>query len=279
MTDIQSLQSQILATGINTPQLRATQFQALVAYNIPADGVAAAQSQFIVAFRQQADISVTQAQILVAYRGRPSNPKLRAWTFSLDGHDFYVLRLGDRLTLVYDVYSEQWVDWADLESLTWRANTGINWQGAQALANSYGSNVVVGDDNFGLLWFLDPKQPFDEHPDYLSETQQIYFDRITMGQVPMKGREVLPAYVTWLTSDMGDPAYLEAGINLSISDDAGNTFIDVGTVTVTEGTYSPQIAWYSLGQIQAPGRLFKLVDDGALARIDSFEMNDPDDGR
>jgi hypothetical protein len=78
---------------------------------------------------------------------------------------------------------------------------------------------------------------------------------------------------------MGTPAYLGAGITLSISDDAGITFIDVGTVTVTEGTYRPEIAWYSLGQIQAPGRLFKLVDDGALVRIDCFEMNDPDDDR
>jgi hypothetical protein len=37
------------------------------------------------------------------------------------------------------------------------------------------------------------------------------------------------------------------------------------------------LSWYSLGQIQAPGRLFRITDDGAVARIDGMEMNDPDD--
>jgi hypothetical protein len=218
---------------------------------------------------------VSQLIVRAIVRGRIENPTVRVWTCTIDGHDFYVLRLGDENTLVYDTYSKQWVDWADLRSGTWRANFGMNWFGGQALAIGYGSDVVVGDDNLGLLWFLDPTQPFDD--DANGGDNPIYFDRIVMGQVVQTGREVLPCYAAWLTVDMGDPAYTGASVNLSISDDAGATFNDMGNITVTFGTNSPELSWYSLGQISAPGRLFKITDDGAISRIDSFEMNDPDD--
>jgi hypothetical protein len=223
-------------------------------------------------------IEISQARTLGVVRGRIGNPKLRVWTFSLDGHDFYVLRLGDTETLVYDLYSEQWVDWANFQKEFWRANNGQNWEGASKLAYTYGSNVVVGDDTYGLLWFLDPEQPYDQDPDYLAPTQEQYFDRITMGQVPIRGREVMPCYACWITTDMGDPAYVGAGVTLYTSDDAGKTFDSHGLVTVTPGENSPELSWYSLGQIQAPGRLFKIVDDGAIVRIDGLQMNDPDDG-
>lgn len=207
--------------------------------------------------------------------GRTANPQLRVWTYSLDGHDYYVLRLGDFLTLVYDDYSEQWMDWTDFASLTWRAHCGINWSGAEGLADTYGSNVVVGDDAYGILWFLDPKQPYDDAPN--SGDPAIYFSRVTVGQVPMTGRNVLPCYAAWLTTDMGDPAYLGAGVTLYTSDDAGVSWDNQGFVGVTPGENSPELAWYSLGQIEAPGRLFKIFDNGAITRIDALEMNDPDD--
>lgn len=210
-------------------------------------------------------------------RGHVENPHIRAWTFTLDGHDFYVLRLGDLLTLVYDVYSEQWMDWQDFTHNYWRPNIGTTWGGAAALAHTYGSPVIAGDDSWGLLWFLDPEQPYDEHPDETDPEQILYFERITMGQVPMRGRENIPCYAAWLTTDMGAPAYDGAAVRLEISDDGGVTFEDAGSVPVTLDANYPELAWYSLGQIEAPGRLFKLTDDGAIMRIDGFQMNDPDD--
>lgn len=202
---------------------------------------------------------------------------LRTWTATLAGHDFYFLRLGPDATLVYDDYSEEWVEWSDADLDTWRAQCGINWVGGEALATIYSSNIIAGDDTLGLLWFLDPNQPFDDSPDPDAEIQQIYFPRIIQGQVIKTGREVEPCYAVWLTTDMGAPAYGGAGVNLEISDDAGATYNDMSTITATTGKMSPEFAWYSLGQIGAPGRLFKITDDGAIARIDSFEMNDPAD--
>ena len=111
-----------------------------------------------------------------------SKPQARVWTFSLDGHDFYVLRLGDSETLVYDLYSEQWVDWANFQKEFWRANNGQNWAGASKLAYTYGSDVVVGDDTYGLLWFLDPEQPYDQDPDYLAPVQEQYLSAPQWGR-------------------------------------------------------------------------------------------------
>lgn len=223
------------------------------------------------------EIQVAMVGAMVVARGRIDNPKLRAWTFSLDGHDFYVLRLGDEDTLVYDTYSEQWMDWVSPNYTFWRPNCGINWVGGQNFAGVYGSNVVVGDDVHGLIYFLNPEQPYDESPLPEAVPQEQYFERILMGQVPMRGREVLPCYAVWLTTDMGNPAYDGAGVTLYTSDDAGDSFDDHGLVTVTLGDRNPELSWYSLGQIEAPGRLFKLVEYGAVKRIDDFQMNDPDD--
>lgn len=260
------------------PDARDSQTHVLVTGIYPADYARASQiSMAFVPDSKGGDARVSQASVLVAARGRIGSPRLRAWTFSLDGHDFYVLRLGDTLTLVYDVYSEQWVDWNSPELAFWRLTVGMNWLGGQRFGVDYGSDVVVGDDTFGLLYFLDPTQPYDQSPNTEDPMQERYFERIVMGQMPIKGREVLPCFATWLTTDMGSPAYFGAGVTLEISDDAGATFDNMGTVMVTQGAQSPEVSWYSLGQITAPGRLFKITDDGAVARIDGLEMNDPDD--
>lgn len=267
-----------LATVRNAADaLRLSAGSALVALNFPTANERVTQLSGIVTVKHNTPLRVTNVAVLVAVKGRTADPKLRAWTFSLDGHDFYVLRLGDTATLVYDLYSEQWMDWDAFSATFWPVNSGINWVGGTGLAQSYGSNVLVGDDNYGLLWFLDPAQPYDQSPESADLQQEIFFERVIQGQVAIVGRQVLPCYACWLTTDMGAPAYVGAGVQLEISDDAGATYDDMGTVTVTTGENAPEIAWYSLGQIEAPGRLFRLTDDGAVARIDGMEMNDSDD--
>lgn len=273
--------SQLFVRSVDEPEPDAEISQLFVrsVFNFPSE--AGQVSQFFVRSVDEPapPAQVSQLFVRAIIRGHVENPRIRAWTFSLDGHDFYVIRLGDTLTLVYDAYSEQWMDWQDFDHAYWRVSIGTVWTGAAALAQNFGSSVVAGDDSWGLLWFLDPEQPYDEHPDYTAPDQQLYFERITMGQVPIRGRENLPCYATWLTTDMGEPAYDGAGVRLEISDDAGVTFDDQGTVEITAGAAYPELSWYSLGQIEAPGRLFKITDDGAIMRIDGLEMNDPDDAK
>ena len=271
---IPGLQVRAITEGANA---RVAQSFVRTVFNYPSDG-AQTSSTMVRALGESGPVArVSQLVVRAIVRGHVENPRIRAWTFTLDGHDFYVIRLGDRGTLVYDTYSEQWMDWQDFTHDYWRPSIGTTWNGAAALAEVYGSPIVAGDDTWGLLWFLNPEQPYDEHPDYTAEEQEIYFERITMGQVPMRGRENLPCYAAWLTTDMGEPAYDGAGVRLEISDDGGVTFEDQGEIEITADANYPELAWYSLGQIEAPGRLFKITNDGAIMRIDGMEMNAPDD--
>jgi hypothetical protein len=269
------------AATVSTLALRTSMADVLTAINFPSPFVRTDQLQGLVTVKFANALRVSNAEVLVAVRGRTSNPKLRAWTFTLDGHDFYVLRLGTFATLVYDVYSEEWMDWDAYGEKYWPVNVGFNWvDGQGALGDDgipFGSNVLVGDDTYPLLYFLDPNQPYDENPEVLDPQNEIFFERVLQGQVIQTGRQVQPCYAVWLTTDMGAPAYVGAGVKLEISDDAGKTYDDMGTIEVTVDENTPELSWYSLGQIAAPGRLFRLTDDGAVARIDSFEMNDPDD--
>lgn len=270
----------IVVSNTLTPTTRVVLAGASVILNFPTLSLDASDAGVIVATNFLAPgIQVSEFGAVIVAQGRIFNPKLHAWTFSLDGHDFYVLRLGETETLIYDLYSEQWVDWSTKDIDFWRPNSGMNWIGGQKFATEYGSDIVVGDDSHGLIYFLDPEQPYDEPPiDYATAPIQ-YFERIVMGQAPLRGRETVPCYAVWLTTDMGNPAYIGAGVTLYTSDDAGETFDDHGLITVTQDVRTPELSWYSLGQITAPGRLFKIVDDGAVARIDCLEMDVPDDGR
>lgn len=271
------------AVNFPTAGIRATEYPALVpATSTSGMDMRTSGANVLVVEKGIEAIRTTDAAMLVAVRGRVANPRLRAWTFTLDGHDFYVLRLGLDLTLVYDTYSEQWMDWDAFALNYWPVNIGFNWVGGVGLLDpdgqSWGSNVLIGDDTLGLLWFLDPFQPFDESFDGpLDPAPEKYFPRVTMGQVALTGRSVLSCYAAWLTTDMGDPAYTGASVTLEISDDAGKSFDDMGAIPVTAGDNRPELSWYSLGQIEAPGRLFRITDDGAVTRIDGMEMNDPDD--
>jgi hypothetical protein len=266
-----------VAARASANELRATAADVLAVVNFPTPADRTSWAAGLVTVESAMPLRTSNAAVLVAVLGRANNPVIRAWTFSLDGHDYYVLRLGMMGTLVYDTYSEEWMDWDAFGEIYWPVNCGMNWVGGIGLAEQYGSNVLVGDDTYGLIYFLNPAQPYDQNPESLDPQQEIFFERVIQGQLPMTGREVLPCYACWLTTDMGAPAYIGAAVQLEISDDAGATYDDMGTVTVTLGENSPELSWYSLGQISAPGRLFRITDDGAVARIDGMEMNDPDD--
>lgn len=263
----------------STPFTEASQGVVLAAGIFPTEAVQASQATALAATDHQGgDIEASQAVVLVAARGRVANPRVRAWTFTLDGHDFYVLRLGDEETLIYDLYSEQWVNWSSAELPFWRTTTGITWIGGSILGFTYGSSIVCGDDTQGLLWLLDPELAYDESSRADSSIQQIAFNRVVTGQVPMTGREVMPCYAIFL---IGDNYGLVADdftpfVRLDYSDDQGKTYDEADTITVTTETVDQDYTWLSLGQIEAPGRLFRIVDNGIFARIDSMTMNDED---
>ncbi len=270
-------QGHILAAVRQTaPDIHATQGFAITAYNVPARNVTADQAHSMLSIRALAHVQVTQTHSLVVCRGRVASPQVRAFTFTLDGHDFYALRLGDQGTILYDASTQQWVDWRSTDLDFWRVNAAINWVGAQKLGAQYGTDILVGDDTWGLLYFLDPEQAYDDPPDYLSPIQQFSFERIAMAQTTVPGRQYVPCYAIFLDGDNYGLTAVDfvPSVELETSDDQGQTFISHGVITVQPNTENQNYRWYSLGQMESPGRLFRITDNGILARIDSMEMND-----
>ena len=215
---------------------------------------------------------ISQLLVRAIVRGRIDQPRVRAWTFTLDGHDFYVLRLGDIQTLVYDVYSEKWYRWTSPNLDRLRFVLGQNWIGSGPYAGSYGSNVVVGDDTVGALYFLAPLQAFDEVPVY-GEAIQRNFVRKATGQLVSRQRIPVPCYEVYLTGDSGYTVGDSSSVTLYTSDDNGNTLTSRGSITSRASDYNQEFSWRSLGQVRYPGRLFVIEDDGALQRINGLDVN------
>lgn len=262
--------------GMNMNQLRS-----VTLYNFPANGMAATQARVLPVISEEAGMEVTQLRTLVVARGRAEQSSVVAWTFTLDGHDFYALRLGDETTLVYDQNTQQWAEWGeDLPTgsgvtdtnARWTMSTGLNWQGMGALAEVVGTNIVAGDDTFGAVYAFDPAE--DEDFKMYSEDFEP-FTRIAQGQLVLGGRNSTPVWGVQLGGSIGDTWTGDlVNVELQSSDDSGNTYFSHGIIPVPQGDYNFRLDWTSLGAMTSPGRLFKIIDDGAIVRLDSLDSYD-----
>jgi hypothetical protein len=192
---------------------------------------------------------------------------LRTWTFPLDNHDFFVLRLGKHSTMVYDLSTKQWTPWASGGNEVWAVNTGFEWQGGLGKEDT---NIVVGDDTTGNLYFLDTTEIPDQAK--VDTDDDIYFDRIATAYLPARGRTVVPCFNIYLSCDM--EGYGGSVVTLEYSDDGGRTYVTAGGIVAADGQMANEYAWRSLGQISAPGRMFRITDNGVAQRLDSLEIND-----
>lgn len=218
------------------------------------------------------EIGVSLAGAYVVVKDRVYNPRLRAWGYTLDGHDNFVLRLGDNKTLIFDLSTESWSWWTSGEYNFWRANTGISASAGEAYT-ALGSPVIVGDDTYGHLWVLDPEQPYDDSAADPADGAPVRFQREATGQVTTRQRRALPVYEVYLTGDFGNPFQDGDTVTLEYSDNLGNNFVSAGAIATQDGNYKQQFSWRSLGQITQAGRIFKIKDDGAFARIESLDCS------
>lgn len=263
---VQGSQGYVLA-GASEDGVQASQGYVLAAGIYPAEFVDASQVILNAVIEADMDVQVSQAFVLVAARGRITDPSLKAWTFTLDGHDYYVLRLGQSETLIYDTHSEQWYTWGSGTSPTWRAYTGWNWT---ANVNAP-TTVYVGDDGNGTVYYLDAEKDVDDDALVGIDEPRPFLRAIT-GQVLSKSYNRTPCFSVSLIGSIGVPAL--SGVTLYTSDDRGNTYIDQGTVTISPDDWNARVDWGSLGSFSLPGRLFKIEDEGAFRRIDSLEMDE-----
>lgn len=257
MTTLTVSQSQILATGA-----------------LPAAELNASQIQVSAATDADTILSASHLNLLVTAGGTNTDPSVRAWTFTLDNHDYYVLRLGTQETLIYDDHSQTWYTWASGDTDVWNGYNGTNWHGAENYSYVYGSNVIVGDDGNGSLYFLNPNQDTDDSP-LVGAALPIPFRREVYGQHPFRGYKRMPCFGIQLQGSIGQQtSTLIDSVDLQTSDDRGQTYQDQGSISITPGAIDTRLYWRSLGSMKAPGRIFKVVDYGALKRLDSMEMED-----
>lgn len=262
-----------------TPEVRGSQAVVLAAGIFPTPQMRASQASTLAAVATGGDMRAFQAVVLVAARGRVSDPRVRAWTFTLDGHDYYVLRLGTRETLVLDLSTEEWFVWGSgigRGSDLWRGYTGINWQGGQSLAQQFGSNIFVGDDGNGAIYALDPDGDTDDDALVGAGLQRPFERKLFVQLVVQSGYDFVPCYGVQMFGSIGDGAD-NLTVSLDYSDDRGMNYVLADTLAVPAGDYTFRLQWQSLGSMQAPGRIFEFTDFGALKRIDGVEVVLPDE--
>jgi hypothetical protein len=182
------------------------------------------------------------------------------------------LRLGNAETLIYDFATEQWSVWSTAEEVYWSVYTGTNWVGGNTYTSSYGSNIIVGSDSNGSLFFLDPNKPSDDA--VIDEREPAPFVRRVTGQIPIRGYDYARVFEVQLLGSIGQlDADATTGFELLYSDDRGDTYTSAGTVETVDGDYTIRGSWRSLGSFTSPGRLFRIEDTGALKRIDSLTVS------
>lgn len=251
-----------------------SQLQSLAVINFPTDFMDVSQLVTVAVEKPiPEEVNVSQLNVLAVVRGRIENHRVRAFPFRLDGHDYVALRLGEDETLIWDFTTQQWARWSsEVDNNVWRPSVGNNWTGMGKAFYDDGltSDIILGDDTFGLLWGLNAEEGVDEHPDPLRPN--LPFTRKIVGGIPMRLRETAKVGAVYLTADLGNPQLTGANITLRTSDDYGKSWSDQGTITVEPGNYDQEFVWRSIGLIRAPGRIFEVSDNGATVRIDSMDM-------
>lgn len=248
----------------NAPAARTPEVALLAAYK--ATGIVQArisQGALLVAHSSDVATRAAETALLVAYRtGVGGLVRSRAWTYTMDGHTFYVLNLGEEGTFVYDTTTDQWAEFETGGYGIWNMINGFEW----------GLYVVGGDVTSATVWTIDPDAVIDE--DWRPIEHKVN------GGLPSRSRDGVPLDALFLTISSGDIAEEGAELKMRFSDDQGRTWSSYYTITLMQANYSQDIAWRSLGQISAPGRIFEIYDVGGMIRIDDCNaiLSGKDDG-
>lgn len=178
----------------------------------------------------------------------------RAWSFAFDGHVFYILDLGVEGTFAYDDTTQQWSKFITQAWNGWNLTNGTVW----------GRRVVGGDFMTGDIWEMQPGA--------LMDNGSVEIVHVVTGGLVKRNRVYSSVESLRLNVSVGQLDDVNgATIQLAFSDDQGVTYTDMGVIALTEGDYSTEIVWRSLGAFAAPGRVFRVTDVGAFLRIDGAD--------
>jgi len=181
--------------------------------------------------------------------------KRRAWTYTMDGHTFYVLELQSEGTWVYDVGTKEWAHFYTGGGGQWNMQNGVQW----------GIRVVAGDLTTTDVWELTPTALTDN-----AGASQI--QHVVTGGIQVRTREKRGVGALRVTASLGNLGNTAgSAMVLRFSDDQAKTWSSNFTVSLTQADYESEIAYRSLGSFNLPGRIFELSDVGGPVRIDGCD--------
>jgi len=275
--------TQVALLTVYTPEgsgtrMRGSQSALLAPYSPPlAKGFNMGQAAALVAYAppQSRDVNASQAWVMAPYVTSnsgspkpsqaaimavwanfvPTETRSRAWSFTLDGHTFYVLDLGPEGTFAYDLTTQQWCQFQT------NGFTGWNMRNGTQFANS---RIAGADTGSGFIWELVPDALLDEG---FRDVQHY-----ATGGLPTRSRTYLSCDAVRVIASVGALTDTSgATINLRFSDDQGKSWSDYFSVVLTEAVNSTEISFRSLGSFMSPGRVFELSDSGGPIRIDGAD--------
>jgi hypothetical protein len=196
-----------------------------------------------------------EALQIVWTTGSPDGTRQRAWTFDFDGHTFYVLDLGSSGALVYDLLTGQWSKFTTQGYGGWNFKNGFHWRD--------GRMVVGGADGEGRLLKLTPQSFLDEG------WRPVLYE--VRGIVQLDGIDFRRQYALRMVGSAGVLAdSIAPTMFMQFSDDRAQTWSPVFEIALTPNT-KQRIEFRSLGAFTAPGRIFRIYDEGGIKFIATVE--------
>lgn len=244
----------LAARSAGAPTPWASQLAVLVAYAPPQSQLARAQQAQLLVARSSGETNVTaevsQAALLIAYAtGVPITQVATSWDFILDGHRLWVVSLGPEGDWAYDTTTKQWCQ------LFTQGFPGLNFtHGAM-----WGLRIMGGDLLYPFLYEMAADQPNDEG-------WRPVFHAVTGGIMTRSPNGIGVANFR-LAASAGALNDVSTDVNLSYSDDNGETWSDLVAIAVAQGANSVQLIWPALGSFSAPGRIFSITDSGGMLSI------------
>jgi hypothetical protein len=199
----------------------------------------------------------------------PAQAQSLAWTFSLDGHTFYVLDLGEQGTFLYDTTTQGWCEFQTQNSVGWNFRNGCMWFA--------GAPRIAGGDSTGpYIWELSPAALFD---DGFRDIEHAATAAVALrSRVYVSMSELRVAASAGILDDTAGAAFMQ----LTYSDDGGQSYSDPVIVQLVVGATpdgQQDIRFSSLGSFMAPGRTLQISDVGGVLRLDGVDaMIDGYDG-
>lgn len=233
---------------------------ALLALYLPPQANLAYDSQVAeMVLRSAGETNVTafnsQQAVLVLYQiGIPDPPRARCWSFTLDGHTFFVMDLAAEGTFLYDTVTSQWCRFRTYGIDQWNFQNGCQW-----------GNIVVGADLLtDEVWQQVPTKTLDEGWRDIAHA--------VTGGLTSRSRTYISCDALRLAASIGLLDTLNgATMTLRFSDDQEATWSDPYTIDLIVDDFDGELAWRSLGSFMAPGRIFEITDLGGLIRIDGAD--------